>query len=288
MSADHEIHPAAAVWPMLPEPDLRRLADDIAANGLRHPIILDGDGRVVDGRNRLAACAIAGVEPKFETYDGDPIALVLSENNERRHMSTGQRAMAVALTLAQNGNRRNGRWARGSIPDNRQLSVTAWEQAITRAGLVLDHAPDQASAVVAGETALNAAHAQAEQERDRKARLAEVGPDLAALVDSGVIDLDEAERRADETKRIAVLPPDLVERIRNGNLTISDAEKVVQERHARIREWAGRVRVALRTLGRMAGSPIPADLAAELSDDEQHVLLTIIDALEGGDYGFLE
>ena len=77
-----EIHPAAEAWPMLPEPDLRRLAADIKKNGLQFPIVLDPAGLVLDGRNRLAACKIAGVEPDFENYSGDPVAYVLSANNE--------------------------------------------------------------------------------------------------------------------------------------------------------------------------------------------------------------
>ena len=40
-------------------------AADIKANGLVHPIMLDVDGKIlVDGRNRLKACEIAGVEPE--------------------------------------------------------------------------------------------------------------------------------------------------------------------------------------------------------------------------------
>jgi hypothetical protein len=42
-----EPSPHAAVFPMLPGGELQELADDIAAHGLRHPIVLDDQGRVL-------------------------------------------------------------------------------------------------------------------------------------------------------------------------------------------------------------------------------------------------
>ena len=50
-----EIHPLAARWPMMPDDELAALAESIAADGLSHPLVLDGQGRLVDGRNRLEA-----------------------------------------------------------------------------------------------------------------------------------------------------------------------------------------------------------------------------------------
>jgi len=50
------------------------LAEDIRANGLREPIVLF-EGAILDGRNRYRACIAAGVDPRFEIYDGnDPLA----------------------------------------------------------------------------------------------------------------------------------------------------------------------------------------------------------------------
>ena len=94
-------HPAAELFPMLDAEELRELADDIAANGLHEPVWLWDDpdrGTVLlDGRNRLAACALVGVTPATRTYLGnDPIAFVVSENVRRRHLTAGQVAM---LTL---------------------------------------------------------------------------------------------------------------------------------------------------------------------------------------------
>lgn len=91
-----EVHPVADLFPMLEDSELEDLAADIKAHGLLHPVVLDGDGRLIDGRNRLAACRIAGIEPRFTLLgDQDPVAYILSSNVHRRHMSEGARAMAV-------------------------------------------------------------------------------------------------------------------------------------------------------------------------------------------------
>ena len=89
-------HPLAELFPMLPESELRELADDIVTFGQRVPIVLL-DGMVLDGRNRLAACRFAEVEPRFVEYEGDdPLNFVLSHNLHRRHLTESQRAMIAA------------------------------------------------------------------------------------------------------------------------------------------------------------------------------------------------
>jgi hypothetical protein len=94
------VHPAAEAFAMLPEDELQQLADDIKAKGLYHPIVLSPDGtELVDGRNRLAACAIAGVEPRFDRLpkNVDPRDYIVSANINRRDLTKGQKALAVAL-----------------------------------------------------------------------------------------------------------------------------------------------------------------------------------------------
>lgn len=91
-------HPIADVWPMMDEAKLRELADDIAKNGQLVPVWLY-QGKILDGRNRWAACKIAGVEPKTKEYTGDePTAFAVSLNDRRRHMSKSALA-AVAAEL---------------------------------------------------------------------------------------------------------------------------------------------------------------------------------------------
>src|SRR5438067_2156597 len=83
--------------------DLAALAADIGANGLKVPLLLDSEGALVDGRNRLRACILAGVEPRFETLpkEADLIGEIISRNVHHRFLSKGQRAMAAAIGLAE-------------------------------------------------------------------------------------------------------------------------------------------------------------------------------------------
>ena len=91
-----QAHRLANHFPMMDAAELDALADDIRKNGLRQPIV-KWQGRVLDGRNRLAACQKAGVKPRFETFKGkDPLGFVLSQNLERRHLTPCQRAMLGA------------------------------------------------------------------------------------------------------------------------------------------------------------------------------------------------
>lgn len=105
-----KVHPVADLFPMMSDDELAELADDIKAHGLINPIIIDSDGLVlIDGRNRLRACEIAGVEPRFEHFHGnDPVSLILSLNVARRHLTKGQQAMAVAMAYPEG---KRGRYA---------------------------------------------------------------------------------------------------------------------------------------------------------------------------------
>ncbi len=93
---DLPAHPLAGLFPMLSDAEIAELADDICTYGQRVPIMVL-DGQVLDGRNRLAACKFAEIEPSFELYEGDdPLAFVLSHNLHRRHLTASQRAMVAA------------------------------------------------------------------------------------------------------------------------------------------------------------------------------------------------
>ena len=214
-----EVHPLAARWPLLPADELQELAESIARKGLRHPIVLDMQGRLVDGRNRLAACDLVNVVPDFVTdatltTDDDVRSFIATENADRRNVSTGQKAMALADDLAAQGRRRNGRWARGSLANDRESDRSGWRDLMHQAGLVIDWRPDLVDDVIRGHLAddpetkvtLNAAAELAMQVRDAEARaeaeakrqaemladLKDNRPDLATLVDRGDLSLEDA------------------------------------------------------------------------------------------------
>lgn len=106
LTSKPKVHPAAELFPMLAEGELKELAADIQLNGLQVPLVRTKEGLLLDGRNRWVACEAAGVEPRYEVYEGDPFRYVVSANLHRRHLSDKQRAMIAAkladLTLGSN------------------------------------------------------------------------------------------------------------------------------------------------------------------------------------------
>ena len=96
---NHSFHPACVLFPRLNDEDLQALAEDIRHNGLLNPIVTF-EGQILDGRNRLAACEIAGVKPRFLEWEGEgsPLSWVVATNLMRRHLTASQRAV-IAFDL---------------------------------------------------------------------------------------------------------------------------------------------------------------------------------------------
>ena len=99
---DYPSHEAAEKFPLMSEPELKALADNIKARGQDLPIVLL-NGKVLDGRNRLVACKFARVEPwtreatKAET--ADPEGFVMAMNLHRRHLTKEQKNAAIRWKL---------------------------------------------------------------------------------------------------------------------------------------------------------------------------------------------
>jgi DNA modification methylase len=95
-------HPSANAFRMFGDSELKALAADIKENGQEQPIVTWRD-EIVDGRNRYAACQLAGVEPWIEERafkdDAEVAWYVLSMNVHRRHLGETGRSMAVAYFL---------------------------------------------------------------------------------------------------------------------------------------------------------------------------------------------
>lgn len=106
---EYPVHPVASLFPMIDDDALDALAEDIKKNGQREPIIvayLDeamiDEPVVIDGRNRHAACRLAGIEPEFKFVmslndrELSPQVIadwIISHNLHRRHLTTSQKAM---------------------------------------------------------------------------------------------------------------------------------------------------------------------------------------------------
>jgi hypothetical protein len=99
-------HEYATIYRMLPESELKKLAEDIKAKGQLLPIT-SYEGKILDGRNRYKACELAGIDPQIEEYTGDdPLGLIASLNDHRRHDSDNERAMVGArMANLKNGQR---------------------------------------------------------------------------------------------------------------------------------------------------------------------------------------
>lgn len=136
-----KFHPLADLFPLIEGAEFTELVDDIKANGLRVPIVtIEGEtGPVVlDGRNRYRACVEAGVEPRFETYQGDdPAGFVASANLMRRHLSMHDRARLAGefAKLPHGGDRKSDQGA------NLRLDAAAPAMTVERAAEVFGVSP---------------------------------------------------------------------------------------------------------------------------------------------------
>jgi ParB-like chromosome segregation protein Spo0J len=183
------VHPVAALSPMLADDELEELAADIKERGLLQPIVLDVEGRVLDGRNRLAACKMAGVEPQFVTWaDGDSAGYALAVNIARRHLRPAARYLIIEQARQLNG---------GTQQEYTEL-YNVRQPRLAEAAIVLGYKDlfdeifaDLLSLESAAKTARQR-NADAAAKKEKKERLKQCAPDLYGLVEENRHDIDEA------------------------------------------------------------------------------------------------
>jgi ParB-like chromosome segregation protein Spo0J len=89
-------HPFADMFPMMKGEDFAYLVTSIKEDGQEEPIVIFEE-KILDGRNRYAACTEAKVETEFVEYEGGaPLEFVLRKNLHRRHLITSQRSIIAA------------------------------------------------------------------------------------------------------------------------------------------------------------------------------------------------
>jgi len=131
------VHPAADLFPLMSETELRELGEDIRKNGLQNPIVIwahnvpnNQEGvkySLLDGRNRLDAMELVGIEftlffggprgrenwiidadirlpDREETgvqldFGSDPYDFVISANAHRRHLTAEKKRNLIAKLL---------------------------------------------------------------------------------------------------------------------------------------------------------------------------------------------
>ncbi|MFJ2893883.1 ParB/RepB/Spo0J family partition protein [Streptomyces sp. NPDC087218] len=252
-----KIHPIADMFPMLNPDELLDLAESIKAEGQHTDIVLDADGTILDGRNRLAACQIAGIEPRFTTYTGsNPATLILSSNVRRRHISKGQQAMTTVIACSLSGHSLQGLAKLHGLSRSR----------LSAANVVLKHDPDLAEQVRNGTLSLDTAHNTVSQSKARAAalqkqhdRLRAHAPDLAERITEGHITLEDAAAILDkrlETQRVRQYvitarladgdtTPPLAELVERGDITWPEAHQRAAEFSVQRRDTIHRSRQAL-------------------------------------------
>jgi len=206
----YPVHPAATVFPMLDADELDELADDILANGLISPLMLDAAGEMlVDGRNRREACRIAGVKPVYERLpDGvEPVDYIASVNVARRHLTKGQRTMALAMLYP--NPEKGGRGKHSQIHESLDESKRVFQNRLSQARLILRVAEDLARQVMAGSKHFDAALTEARERQQAELgqeaqmrRLHQEAPDLVSLVLEERLTLAGATAEADERQRL--------------------------------------------------------------------------------------
>lgn len=194
--AGYEVHPAAAHLPIMSDGELEVLAKDVRERGLIHPVVLF-EGKVIDGRNRLKACELAGVQPTtiewVKTGDESVVKFVVASNLLRRHLNESQRGMLAADLLemyrAEAHTAKTAHLKRGTeIPESAPGRTRAAEKAaadvgaatrtVERAKFVAEKSPELAEKVRKGEATLKQAEKElrrAEQKEAVKAYQPPVG-----------------------------------------------------------------------------------------------------------------
>lgn len=205
-------HPLADKLPLIEGEAFDAMVASITKSGQQVLGLVSADGeRLIDGRNRYRACAKAGVAfqskrmPDGSTAE-DEIAAV-SAGNERRHMSTGERAMFGVeveaaysdAAKARQGTRtdlqpstENGEKFGDRSHHSRERAARDVGVAPSSIGLakeIVRDAPDLADEVRAGTKKLGTAH------REMKERQAKVIP------------IDGRSSRKSEAERIAEIAP---------------------------------------------------------------------------------
>jgi hypothetical protein len=125
-----KVHPAADLFPLMSELELRDLGEDIKAKGtIHHPIVLY-QGKLLDGRNRLDAMEMVGFDFDLERGHAvhhldrstDPYEYVISANLHRRHLTSEQKRDLIAKVLKAKPEASNATVAKQTKADDKTVA----------------------------------------------------------------------------------------------------------------------------------------------------------------------
>ena len=179
-------HPFTEYWPLLSGENFERFKADVAANGLRMPILTYQD-QVLDGRNRERACAETGVPTRYEDCgarsDEDALMLVVSLNEHRRHLSEDERLFAAArlaqLVHSHGGDRKTIKFSKENLIPEKVVTLDKAAKLMevsfgsaTRARTILKHGTkEDEQDVISGKVSLTKKEAQVRSRSHKVSRL---------------------------------------------------------------------------------------------------------------------
>lgn len=183
---DVELNPFCAAFPEPTADEYAKLRDSIKSRGQQVPIMLDKDGKILDGRTRFRVCQELFFKPKFAKWKGrgsDELYMnyVIDMNMHRRHLNTSQRAMIAAkfATLATGEKSKQNRVPDSASAENEgQLSpipkpetraaaakkMVVSEKSVDRAAKVIKQNPKAVADVESGKKTVHAALKEIEPE----------------------------------------------------------------------------------------------------------------------------
>lgn len=192
---NYQVHPLADRFPMMSGERFQKLVESIRKLGLVEAIVIQDGTTIIDGRNRLRACAEANVTPHFIEYAMlveplrkhglamDVKEYIWVKNVERRDLTDDQRAALVMgwaeYEREQAKNRVEVARHRLAVANSPQPNSAAREALATRADVTV-HKVRQAQAV---------------KQHDEQH-----GTELLATVEKGEMELKLAAKKAGFTK----------------------------------------------------------------------------------------
>ena len=174
----YKIHPAARLFPDIGAKEFEELKADIAAHGIKIPILVNKKkDTILDGRNRIMAAHALGLkdsEVPIEVFNGsdeEVVHEIISRNIMRRHLTDDQRVSIVAklrTQLAKDADARKRTGGKSGLISTqgrtREIIATAAKVGDYKARAALaaaKHAPKDLDRVIEGKEKLAAAHKKA-------------------------------------------------------------------------------------------------------------------------------
>jgi Protein of unknown function (DUF3102) len=214
----------------------------IKPSGLIDPIVVDGDV-IIDGRCRLVACRLAGVEPRFKPFDGK---LAGYDDEEVRDYIFRVNFMRQSLTRSQHLVYEAKIAAEHPDLADHFLDFSEEAQLIVRY-------PDLVEHVLKFMLPLSEAYERAlvyDREAARRAEdhqrlelLRAEAPFVAAMVDEGTLDLEQGLAHAEDLAAAPIVAEHLQEIRARGRRMIEDAveigRRLTECRRVIRRDWIG-------------------------------------------------